>query len=691
MQNIQNPIEKITKSELHHLYVEKNLSDKEIASIYNVGDFKIWSLRKKFGIKGINFQHRRLIKKPQLPISGRQNSIILGSLLGDCCLKTNKGSNNKSLISIAHSEKQKDYIYWLRKELSSICHNNPQPYVAHEKYIVYTITSESRSDLFTIRNRIYTPKKSPNEWWLSQIDDLSLAVWYMDDGSMAYKNKTTSLVEFATNSFTESENFGLKNMLLKNFGLHSEVVPKKINNKIQYTLAVEQGSTNKFVEIVSPHIIDSMAYKLPGELNKQFLSDNVEPGVNKQTLQHLYYDRQLTQQQIASVLGVHKQTVIKYMHVFGINPRSCKLAQLGGKNQPPTCKHSSVSLPGDNEKINQKAKNIFKQMRKDGFPFVQQKENIYYIQAIDKMMIKNIANYVNGNKISYCKNGLELCSVFCPQIFQMSSNNSLSPMEIFNDDEKLLDCIKRTIIYAKKDSVAAIRQGLKTYRNNRCVTIFPPMWAKIILQLNLQKLNCLQNEDKGISVLDFSCGFGGRLIGCYASQMVRNYTGIDPIKENINSHQKIYEIIQQHKKATLYEDNPKFKAAFLHGSAEDIIPNMYQKFDVILTSPPYFNKEKYSIDNTQCYNKFEKYDKWRDNWLKPILQQSFNLLNKQGIMIIFMSDFGKTPTGKDCMGIMQSIFQQDVECFQFRVPSLEYYRSKGIEKYDMTWVVQKHE
>jgi len=259
----------------------------------------------------------------------------------------------------------------------------------------------------------------------------------------------------------------------------------------------------------------------------------------------------------------------------------------------------------------------------------------------------------------------------------MAAKKSLTPIQIFNDDFMLLDCIKRTIKYAKKDSIAAIRQGLKTYRNNRCVTLFSPMWAKIILELNFQTA--------GLSVLDFSCGFGGRLIGSYASNLVSKYTGIDPIAENIASHQEIFKIIKKHSALT----NKTFDAFFYRDIAENIINNINEKFDVILTSPPYFTKEIYSSDNSQCYNKFNEYDAWKQQWLYPILKKSFELLNPNGKMIVFISNFENITLGDDCKEMLKDISQKEVTCFKFQLPNLEYYRSKNIKKYDTVWITQK--
>lgn len=667
----------ILKDDLIRLYVEKNKTDKEIAEIYSTNIFRIWKLRKEYGIEGINARHRKFFENPQVSITPRQMSIINGSLLGDSCLKNN--STQTAYLSIAHTIKQKEYVDWIYNELKSICPTLPKKYTSKDnKYITYYFASESRRDLKEIRDKIYIPHKTVSKWWINQIDDMGLAVWYMDDGSLQYINKTKSVFSFATNSFSQEENYILAGMLKDKFSLNIEVRPFNKKSGIQYNLFISDDSFEDFQKIVSPYVIESMKYKLPCDLSNVHLQKNLKCNVNKEILEKLYYENSLTQDQMASILGVHKSTVRKYMHIFSIKPRDNQEAQLNGKNNKSkrqgNGRFMAMVLEGDGEK---RAFELFREFRKNSFPYLAIKDENHYIGTIDRL--NNANGTIVDNTFRYSRSAIEICSSLCPQIFSMSANNSLSPLEIFKDDNMLMDCIRRTIKFAKKDTIASVRQGLKTYRNNRCVTIFPPEWGKVIIQ------DLFKNSENNLSLLDFSCGFGGRLIGAYASDRVKYYLGIDPLSENIESHKKIYSLIQQH--AVL--KNKKFDADFICGSVEEVIEGVSDKFNIVFTSPPYFNKEIYASSKGQCYNLYPKYEDWRDLWLEKILTQSYGLLTNHGAMIIFMGNCGKIDIKKDCMDIMTRISGSVPLIYKFLLPSIEYNRNKNIKKFEVAFVIRK--
>lgn len=668
---------KIEKEELKKLYTDELKSDKEIAIIFNINPLKIGKIRKEYGIATINAKLKDTIRKSKNPLSQRQKSILLGSLLGDACLKSR--NDFSAYISFSHSIKQKKYTDWLYEEFKSVCVSPPKSHISKEIYTTYDFYSENRIDLKELKNNIYTPNKKVTKWWIDQLDDLSIAVWYMDDGTLSYVNKTKMSFSFATNSFSMEENYLLSDMLKEKFNICSEIKPITRKNKIQYNLVISDCSFSDFENLIAKHVVDELKYKLTGNKNDESLIRNIEIKISKEELEDLYCNKKMTQEQIADKLEIHKVTISKYMDIYGIEVRNQTESQLNGKN------NNNRNLNGtfgtiENRELNSNeeeiAVNLFNNMRKNGFPYVEKRSDEHYIGMLDVISGINVCD-LKDNIFSYSRTGMEICSSLCPQIFSMASNGSKTPIEIFNSDDMLMDCVRRTIKYAKKNSIAAVRQGLKTYKKNRCVTIFPPMWAKTIIRNSLNKDN--------LSVLDFSCGFGGRLIGSYASGIVSKYVGIDPVEANIISHKEIYKKIKVHSEMR----NKHFETEFIHGCAEDKINNIQEKFDIIMTSPPYFSKEVYGMTEEQCYIKYPYYNEWKEKWLEQVLKISYDKLNNGGKMIIFASNYGKYPMGIDCREIMKSISNNDVSLFLFSIPSLEYYRSKDIKKYDSCWIAKK--
>lgn len=57
-----------------------------------------------------------------------------------------------------------------------------------------------------------------------------------------------------------------------------------------------------------------------------------------------------------------------------------------------------------------------------------------------------------------------------------------------------------------------------------------------------------------------------------------------------------------------------------------------------MTSPPYFNKEIYSVDKNQSNFKYPEYKSWVESFLNSLINKSFNYLKNSGYLIINIDD-----------------------------------------------------
>ena len=129
------------------------------------------------------------------------------------------------------------------------------------------------------------------------------------------------------------------------------------------------------------------------------------------------------------------------------------------------------------------------------------------------------------------------------------------------------------------------------------------------------------------NVLDFSAGWGDRLIGALATDNIVSYTGIDP---NTALHPRYEQIAKE------YKHNKKTK--FICSPAEDVVlePN---QFDLIFTSPPYFDLEIYSNEDTQSTNKFKKIEDWLEHFLFKMIEKSYSWIKRDGRLLLNISDY----------------------------------------------------
>ena len=131
------------------------------------------------------------------------------------------------------------------------------------------------------------------------------------------------------------------------------------------------------------------------------------------------------------------------------------------------------------------------------------------------------------------------------------------------------------------------------------------------------------------NVLDFSSGWGDRLAGFYATENTVKYTGIDP---NLRLHTGYYD------QGLMYSKFMSKSHEIHYGCAEDVLPTLNETYDMVFTSPPYFNIERYTQEENQSWKKYRKLDAWINDFLFPVLKESWNRLEDGGFMIVNISD-----------------------------------------------------
>ena len=138
------------------------------------------------------------------------------------------------------------------------------------------------------------------------------------------------------------------------------------------------------------------------------------------------------------------------------------------------------------------------------------------------------------------------------------------------------------------------------------------------------------------NVLDFSMGWGDRLAGFYSSMNTELYVGLDPRKENHPIYKEQVEFYDKH--LTFFENKKKTK--FHCEPAEDFNFKEYENtFDMIFTSPPYFNIERYGNDDNQSWVRYGKnIDDWNKQFLHKSIDNMWSTLKSGGKLCINISD-----------------------------------------------------
>jgi len=153
----------------------------------------------------------------------------------------------------------------------------------------------------------------------------------------------------------------------------------------------------------------------------------------------------------------------------------------------------------------------------------------------------------------------------------------------------------------------------------------------------------IYNQTQSERVLDFCSGWGGRLIGFWASNALE-YVGIDPntiLKPQI--YDPMLKWLQLHFRSKNkdikidFKNQKTKKVEFINEQAEKInyIERFGQNyFDLVFTSPPYFNTEQYSTEETQSYLQYPQKEVWMESFLFETIKRIYLSMKAKAKMII---------------------------------------------------------
>jgi hypothetical protein len=268
---------------------------------------------------------------------------------------------------------------------------------------------------------------------------------------------------------------------------------------------------------------------------------------------------------------------------------------------------------------------LFKIMReKNEVPITVLDENESIASMIAFSEIDPYSVYQDGD-YGYNANGVSFLNQFFPEIMDVRKKNMPTIREAFSDDDKLKRAIRKSLLYTSSET--GIFRWIILSGAGYCVN-FRPASAKALYEIFGKKEGC--------RVFDSSSGYGARMLGAHFASNVIEYVGIDP---NTADHcQDEIAYLDEH-----FNTGTK-KTVYKMGS-EDFTPEAFSQyqnyFDLYFTSPPYFDTEMYSDDETQSYKKFPTYAGWVKGFYQQTIYNACDALKVDGVFSINI--FEKVP------------------------------------------------
>lgn len=181
-----------------------------------------------------------------------ERSIIIGCLLGDGYIRVIPGRNN-AFLEVNHSVKARAYVDHKYDALKRICVSPPKERSSGlNGRRAYRFYSKQHRDLTKLYDRFYINgrKTVPRDL---ELDPISLAVWYMDDGSRSR----------AHDIYLNTQQFSLADQKRLLVTLHEMGIKARLNKDKKYhRIRILKESIPKFMQTIQPHVVPSMFYKL---------------------------------------------------------------------------------------------------------------------------------------------------------------------------------------------------------------------------------------------------------------------------------------------------------------------------------------------------------------------------------------------------------------------------------------------
>lgn len=196
--------------------------------------------------------------------------------------------------------------------------------------------------------------------------------------------------------------------------------------------------------------------------------------------------------------------------------------------------------------------------------------------------------------------GHKILDHFMPHFYSVKNYKGVSVRDLFTE-AALEKALMQNIQMHSTPYVSEIRRMIVMTGGLGSITKYRTVTTKAIVQYY-----------KAEKVLDPCAGWGGRMLGALAAGA--SYVGCEP---DPNTAKGLKGILDD----TAIPQAVRSKARILEMPAEVGLPQLAElaeKFDLVLTSPPYFNLELYTAGD-QSTVRYTVWEDWTEKWLKPVI------------------------------------------------------------------------
>lgn len=220
-------------------------------------------------------------------------------------------------------------------------------------------------------------------------------------------------------------------------------------------------------------------------------------------------------------------------------------------------------------------------------------------------------NFINSTS----RLGMKLCEHFFPNFYDIEDSKGNSFSKLWKDE----DLLKKVLRWNRKSHstpyLSELKRGIYFCGGLPKSTMYRPQMAKMVTA----------GHDV---VLDPCAGWGGRMLGTVANNS--HYIAFEPNTETYQNLKNLAKFLEIESKVTLICD-----------SALEMNSYQFPEPSCVLTSPPYFNLEVYSQEETQSIHQLTTYSEWEQHFLFPLIELCIGKLSTSGVSCWNVAKVGK--------------------------------------------------
>lgn len=223
---------------------------------------------------------------------------------------------------------------------------------------------------------------------------------------------------------------------------------------------------------------------------------------------------------------------------------------------------------------------------------------------------KNLCNSPSSTIVSsHHRQGMVVIEHHQPQFWKVESPTGESIYKNWFNEDLRQKALERTQKHYKKIYKSEIRRNLAFFSKAPLPSVYRPLLVKGIVE-----------HFEAKKVLDPTIGWGGRVLGTLCVEGT-TFVGCEPCSATYKGLKDMTEFLGIQSRTALHNDD-----------CLKILPTLETgSFDLVLTSPPYFDLEVYSKEDTQSTSQFATWDLWVKGFLEPMIKECLRCLKSDGV------------------------------------------------------------